>query len=220
MKVAAVIVCAGLGKRIGLPKANIFLAGKPLFFYSFKTFSAISQIKQIILVLQKKHFKVAKRFISDKRIDLVEGAKTRKQSVANGLGKIRNDLDYVLIHDCARPFVKKQIVSKVIRELKEHSAVVPGVKVKDTLKQLRGSLVKKTLNRSNFCSIQTPQGFKKDLIKAAYKRYKRTVFTDSAQLIEKSGKAVKVVEGDSLNFKLTYREDIILARAVEKYGKI
>ncbi|MCF7873966.1 MAG: 2-C-methyl-D-erythritol 4-phosphate cytidylyltransferase [Candidatus Omnitrophica bacterium] len=220
MKVAAVIVCAGFGKRIGEAKATILLTGKPLFYYSLKTFLSINQIKQIILVLQKKHFKLAKKFITSKKIDLVEGAKKRKQSVANGLEKISDDLDYVLIHDCARPFIRKQIVMKVVRELKKHPAVVPGVKVKDTLKQLKGSLVKKTLNRDNLFSIQTPQGFKKDLIKTAYEKYKNSSFTDSAQLIEKNGKTVKVVEGDSLNFKLTYREDIYLAKAVGKYGKI
>ncbi|MCF7873175.1 MAG: 2-C-methyl-D-erythritol 4-phosphate cytidylyltransferase [Candidatus Omnitrophica bacterium] len=220
MKVAAVIVCAGFGKRIGQPKANILLAGKPLFYYSLRTFLGISQIDQVILVLQKKHFKIVRKFISNERINLVEGAKTRKQSVTNGLAKIRDEINYVLIHDCARPFVKKQIILKVIKELKMHSAVIPGIKVKDTLKQVKEGLVKKTLDRNNIYSIQTPQGFKKDLIKALYKKYKRNDFTDSAQLIEKSGKTVKLVEGDSLNFKLTYREDIILARAVKKYGKI
>jgi 2-C-methyl-D-erythritol 4-phosphate cytidylyltransferase len=220
MKVATVIVCAGFGKRIGQPKANILLAGKPLFYYSLRTFLGISQINQVILVLQKKHFKISKKFISDKRVDLIEGAKTRKQSVTNGLAKIRDEINYVLIHDCARPFVKKQIVIKVIKELKRHSAVVLGIKVKDTLKQVRAGVVKKTLDRNNLYSIQTPQGFKKDLIKALYKKYKRNDFTDSAQLIEKNSKIVRLVKGDPLNFKLTYREDIILARAIKKYGKI
>ncbi|MCF7869821.1 MAG: 2-C-methyl-D-erythritol 4-phosphate cytidylyltransferase [Candidatus Omnitrophica bacterium] len=220
MKVAVVIVCAGFGKRIGRPKADILLAGKPLFYYSLKTFLDVSQVNQIILVLQKKHFKIARKFVAEKKVDLVKGAKTRKQSAANGLAKIRNSLNYVLIHDCARPFVKKQIVLKVIKELKKHSAVVPGIKVKDTLKQIKGGLVKKTLDGSNIYSIQTPQGFKKGLIKALYKKYKRNDFTDSSKIFEKNGKTVKLVEGDSLNFKLTYREDIILARAVKKYGKI
>jgi 2-C-methyl-D-erythritol 4-phosphate cytidylyltransferase len=220
MKVAAVIVCAGFGRRIGKAKAGILLEGKPLFYYSLKTFLDISQVNQVILVLQKKHFKIARKFISEERIDLSEGAKTRKQSVANGLAKIRDEINYVLIHDCARPFVKKQIVLKVIKELKKHSAVVPGIKVKDTLKQVEAGVVKKTLNRNNLYSIQTPQGFKKDLIKTLYKKYRGTDFTDSSQLIEKTGKTVKLVKGDSLNFKLTYREDIILARAVKKYGKI
>ncbi|MCF7886791.1 MAG: 2-C-methyl-D-erythritol 4-phosphate cytidylyltransferase [Candidatus Omnitrophica bacterium] len=220
MKVAAVIVCAGFGKRIGQPKANILLAGKPLFYYSLKTFLDISQIDQVILVLQKKHFKIARKFISERRVDLTEGAKTRKQSVANGLAKIRDGLNYVLIHDCARPFVKKQIALKVIKELKKYSAVIPGIKVKDTLKQVKGGMVKKTLDRNNLYSIQTPQGFKKNLIKELYKKYKGTDFTDSSKIFEKNGKTIKLVEGGSLNFKLTYREDIILARAVKKYGKI
>jgi 2-C-methyl-D-erythritol 4-phosphate cytidylyltransferase len=140
--------------------------------------------------------------------------------VLNGLNKIKSNLRYVLIHDCARPFVKKQTVLKVIKGLKEYPAVIPGVRTKDTLKQIEGDLVKKTLKRDDIFSIQTPQGFRKDLIKAAYKKHKRLQMTDSAQLFEKTGHAVKVVEGDLFNFKLTYREDIYLAKAVEKYGKI
>ncbi|MCF7870962.1 MAG: 2-C-methyl-D-erythritol 4-phosphate cytidylyltransferase [Candidatus Omnitrophica bacterium] len=220
MKVGAVIVGAGFGKRIGEAKANIHLADGPLFSYSLKTFLTVSSVKQVVLVLQKKHFKFAKKFISNEEVVLAEGGKTRKQSVLNGLSKIKSGLSHVLIHDCARPFVKKQTVLKVIKELKRYPAVVPGIKIKDTLKQAEAMLVKKTLKRDNIFSIQTPQGFRKDLIEAAYKKHRRLQITDSAQLFEKTGQAVRIVEGDLFNFKLTYREDICLAKAVEKYGKI
>jgi 2-C-methyl-D-erythritol 4-phosphate cytidylyltransferase len=220
MKVGAVIVGAGFGRRMGQAKANISLAGRLLFSYSLETFLTVGSIKQVVLVLQKQHFKFADKFISGRGVVLAEGGKTRKQSVLNGLNKIKSNLRYVLIHDCARPFVKKQTVLKVINGLKEYPAVIPGIKTKDTLKQIEGGVVKKTLERENIFSIQTPQGFRKDLIKAAYKKYQRLQITDSAQFFEKTGHPVKVVEGDLFNFKLTYREDIDLAKAVEKYGKI
>ncbi len=220
MKIGVVIVGAGSGRRLGRPKANLLLGGKPLFYYSLKTFTDIKKIKQVVLVLQKAHFKIAKKFINNKKINLSEGGRTRKESVLNGLDKINQELDYVLIHDCARPFVKKKTILTVIKELKKYPAVVPGIRAKDTLKELKGKRVKKTLKRNNIFSIQTPQGFKKDLIKSAYKKYKGVKATDSARILEENGQVVKVVEGDLLNFKLTYPEDFYIAKLVKKDGKV
>ncbi len=220
MKVAAVIVGAGFGKRIGKAKAAILLEGKPLFYYSLKTFLNCKAIGQVILVLQKKHFKIAKNFIDNKKVTLTAGGQTRKQSVINGLEKVREGIDFILIHDCARPFLKKQLILKVIKELKNYPAVIPGIKVKDTLKQVQKGLVKKTLNRENILSIQTPQGFRKNLLKSEYKKHKHLKITDSAKIFEKAGHPVKIVEGDRLNFKITYKEDIFLAKRIKKYERI
>lgn len=220
MKIAAVIVCAGFGRRVGKSKANILLAGKPLFYYSLKTFLASGKIDEIILVLQKKHFKIARKFIDDKKVILIEGGQTRKDSVINGLNKVKKEIKYVLIHDCARPFLKKELVLKVIGQLKKYSAVIPGIKVTDTLKQANKGLVKKTLKRDDLFFAQTPQGFNKELIKDAYKKYKRVKITDSAKIFEKTGKSIKIVEGDKFNFKITYKEDLVLAKMMKKYGKI
>ncbi len=216
MKVGAVIVCAGQGRRLGQPKAGFLLEGKPLFYYSIKVFLKIAQIKQIVLVLQKKHFKLAERFIKDQKIFLAEGGALRSQSVANGLAKIREELDYVLIHDCARTFINKKIVKSIIDNLKIYPAVIPGLKITDTLKEVRTEKVKKTLKRDSIFSIQTPQGFRKDLIKKAYNNKKRSKVTDSAQLMEKIGQKIKVVEGLRFNFKVTYPQDIQLARKLWK----
>ncbi|MCF7917090.1 MAG: 2-C-methyl-D-erythritol 4-phosphate cytidylyltransferase [Candidatus Omnitrophica bacterium] len=220
MKIAAIIVCAGFGKRLGKPKASILLAGKPLFYYSLKVFLASGKIDEIILVLQKKHFKIAKKFIDSKRVILAEGGQTRKDSVINGLKKIKKEIEYVLIHDGARPFLKKELVLEVIKQLKKYPAVIPGIKVTDTLKQVDRGLVKKTLKRDNIFSIQTPQGFNKELIKNAYKKYRRIKVTDSAKIFAKTGQPIKMVEGDRFNFKLTHKEDLLIAEMIKKYGKI
>lgn len=220
MKVAAVIVGAGFGKRIGKSKASILLEKKPLFYYSLQAFLASGKISQVVLVLQKKHFKIAKKFITGKKVVLAEGGQTRKDSVIKGLERVKKEIKYVLIHDCARPFLKKQLILKVIKELKNYPAVIPGIKVKDTLKQVQKGLVRKTLNRENILSIQTPQGFRKNLLKSEYKKYKHLKITDSAKIFEKAGHPVKIVEGDRLNFKITYQEDIFLAKIIKKYERI
>lgn len=216
MKVAAVIVCAGFGRRLGQPKASFLLGRKPLFYYSLKVFLAIPRIKQVILVLQKKHFEFAQRFISSKKVFLAQGAASRSRSVANGLDKIKDELDYVLIHDCARPFLKKRLALSIIENLKKHPAVVPAQRVSDTLKEVKNQKVERTLRQGNIFSIQTPQGFKKDLIQRVYKAKKKIKAADSAQLVEAAGQKVKVVEADPFNFKITYPQDIRWARKLWK----
>lgn len=219
MKAAAIIVCAGAGRRLGQPKAGFLLEGKPLFYYSLKVFLETAGIKQVVLVLQKKHFQLAKKFIQDSRVTLTEGAKARKQSVECGLAKVKDELGYVLVHDCARPFISKKTVSSLIKNLKECPAVIPGLRTSDTLRQVVNRLAGKTLKRDNIFLIQTPQGFRKDLIKKAYEKTKKAGAADSAQLVIKYGQKVRVIEGDPLNFKITYPKDIHLARNLWKIIK-
>jgi len=218
MTIGVVIVCAGKGRRLGKQdKATLDLGAKPLFWHSIKAFSSISRFKQIVLVLDKRNFKLARKFINKKNILLVEGGKKRKDSVFNGLSALREDVSHVLIHDGARPFVDKLIIIRLLKELKNHEAVICGIKSQDTLKLVKGGLVKKTLNRENIFCVHTPQAFKKNLILKAYKRFKMTNFTDEAQIIELMGKKVKVLEANSRNFKITYPGDISIARAIISY---
>jgi 2-C-methyl-D-erythritol 4-phosphate cytidylyltransferase len=215
MKIGAVIVCAGRGKRLGKDKSILNLKGKPLFWYAVNTFQKIKKIKQIILVLKKSHFKLAKKLVKDKKVFLVEGGKERKDSVYNGLINLKKDIDYVLIHDGARPFVSKELILRIIRNLKKYPAVICGIKTRDTLKIIKNGFVKKTLKREEVFLIQTPQGFKKDLILSAYKLKKKKIY-DDAQVLEIIGKKIKVIEGDIFNFKITYPQDFHLAKVINE----
>ena len=98
-----------------------------------------------------------------------------------------------------------------MKELKKYPAVICGIAAKDTLKRVNKGLVKETLSRDDVYYIQTPQGFRKDDILKAYRKVKQDV-TDDAQLFERMGKKVKIVEGSSLNIKITYPEDVVLAK--------
>lgn len=212
-KVAAVIVCAGKGKRLGKKdKATLKIGSKPIFYPSVSVFRKIKQIKQIILVLRKKNFALAAKYIKQGVI-LVEGGKERRDSVLNGLVKVGKDINYVLVHDGARPFITKELVLKVLKELKKYPAVVPAVAATDTLKLVKKGVVKKTLDRKCIYAVQTPQGFKKDLLLKAYKTVKKKV-TDDAKMIELLNKTVRVIAGDPHNFKITYLQDLKLAKAI------
>ena len=214
-KAAVVIVSAGKGVRLGRgDKASLKLGGEPVFCKSIKIFAQLTQIKQIVLVLQKKNFPLAKRSIDNKKVLLVQGGRQRKDSVFCGLKALGKDIEVVLIHDGARPFISKQTIAKVLKGLQAHDAVVCGVRPPDTVKLLKGSFVAKTLKRKDIFLAHTPQGFKKDLILEAYKNFGRRNLTDDSQLIELMGKKVKVVEEDSLNFKITYPKDLKMAKVI------
>ena len=214
-RVGVIIVSAGKGIRLGVSdKATLNLCGKPLFLHSLRTFRSTKQVKQIILVMRKKHFSLATKKIKDKRIVLVEGGPKRKDSVQKGLAALDKGINYVLIHDGARPFVSKKTILNMLKALKKHPAVICGIRPTDTVKFTKGDSVTKTVNRDGLFLTQTPQGFKKDLIASAYKRLGRKNFTDDAQLIEHLGKPIKVIESDCLNFKITYPSDVKLAKRI------
>ena len=214
-RAAVVIVCAGAGRRLGYKdKATLKLEDRPLFCKSIKAFEKIKQIKQIVLVLQKKNFFLARKYTKGKKVSLALGGKERKDSVYNGLSALDKDIEVVLIHDGARPFVSKKVVTRMLSELKSHDAVICGIRAPDTVKLLKGSFVKKTLKREDIFLAQTPQGFRKDLLLSAYRKFGRRNLTDDSQFIELAGKKVKVIEGDSSNFKITYLKDLKLAKAI------
>ncbi len=219
MRIGAIIVCAGKGRRLGREKASLFLDKKPLFYYSLKAFLETKEIKEIVLVLQKKHFPLAKRFIScfsRKIIKLTEGGRERSDSVYHGLSVLDRETTHVIIHDGARPFVDKEIIKEVMKKLERFDAVICGIESPDTLKVVRKGWVLRTLDRENIFSIQTPQGFfKKTILEAYRRRGKKRVF-DDAQLLERLGKKIKVVRANPLNIKITYPEDILLAKAILK----
>lgn len=231
--VGAVIVSAGSGKRLARgDKAVLNLAGKPLFYRALEVFCSVKAIKEIVLVLRKDNFPLAKKFISSKgckgkRIILVEGGAKRADSVFKGLSALREETDNVLIHDGARPFVSKKLIFNILKELKKYPAVTCGLKCPDTLKLVKQGVIKKTLDRDSVYFIQTPQAFRKKLILKAYKGLKERKpvptaarFTDDAQILEALGKPVRVVAGDILNFKVTYPEDLDLARKLSRTKKV
>jgi len=212
--VGLVIVCAGKGKRLGQDKATIKLKGKPLFYRTYALFKNIKQVKQIVIVLRKEHFAKAGKIINDKRVKFCEGGRERKDSVLNGILALDKSINYVLIHDGARPFTPRNVILNIIKELKKHPAVICGVRSKDTLKSISNGAVVKTLNRNNIFLVQTPQGFKKDTIVKAYTNLKRAKIFDDAGALELMGAKVKIVEGSYSNIKITYSEDVLMAKAM------
>lgn len=240
MKVEAIIPAAGLGLRLkslpaasgaGLPKPLIKLGAKPIIAHTLCALSASNRIKRIAIAVHKDHFdefnEVLKRFPIKKRIDLVPGGATRRDSVENCLKTIESSADVILIHDAVRPFVSKDLITRLLKEAKARPAVICAVPVKATIKQLTvhssqltGVFVEKTLDRENLWEIQTPQVFRKEVLIKAYKKYRDRTVTDDASLVEKLGVRVSVIYGSYFNIKITTSEDLVFAKAILARGYV
>lgn len=226
MFVSAIVVAAGKSKRFGgkVSKAILKLNSKPVIAYSLDVLSEHRKINEIIVVGNAANIKSLRDIIKRNKIrkarDIVLGGKERQDSVSSGLRVINPKADYVLIHDAARPFITKGLVSLVIEEALKSKAAIVGVPVKSTIKKTdQKGCVKETIDRNNLWEIQTPQVFSKDIILKAYKDFSRPKATDDAALVERAGKRVKMVIGAHHNIKITTPEDLIIAKGIAKLWK-
>jgi len=210
---------------MGQPKQFLEIAGKPMVEQTISIFEKADCIDEIILVISPEEIEKAKKFKFKKIKKIVAGGKERQDSVNNGLKELPDDCEIVAIHDGARPFVSVDIIEESVREAKKEGAIVVGVPVKDTIKQLQTSNIKhqnkselqieKTLNRKSLWRAQTPQVFKKEIIVKAYQAgYNRYQVTDDAMLVEKLGIPVKMAMGSYQNIKITTPEDLKLAKGI------
>lgn len=220
--IIAVIPSAGLGKRFGSNKPFVFLDGKPLFIYSLEIFEAIKNVTEIILVMKPEDMKQAEELIEKSGIKkvkkIVPGGRERQDSVYNGLKVIEDKNSIVIVHDAVRPLINIEIVENAIEDLDGFDGVVLAVPIKDTIKEARSMMVKRTLKRENLWAVQTPQIFPYRVIMDAYiKAMKEKYYsTDDSALIEFCGGKVKIVMGSYKNIKITTPEDISIAEILLK----
>lgn len=223
----AVVLAAGSGKRMGskTKKQYMLIDGKPVIYYSLKTFQD-SFIDEIVLVVSPGDTRFCQEEIVEKYgfykvRHIVEGGKERYHSVAAGLNSV-SDFDYVFIHDGARPMVTAEILDRSLACVRQYGACVAGVPVKDTIKIAdEEGKIAATPNRNFMWAVQTPQVFFYPLIKEAYALLlsreeelsaSGVAVTDDAMVVETlTGRAVKLVEGSYKNIKITTPEDIQIA---------
>ncbi len=215
--VTAIIVAAGMGRRMGsaLPKQFLPLSGIPLAAHSLQAFQGHDQIDRMVLVLPQIPPRSLDTSDYSKLTATVEGGDSRQASVAQGLAAVE-DSDWVLIHDAARPLVSEQLIRSVLEAAKEFGAAVPACRVGDTLKKVNGQVVAGTLPREELIQVQTPQAFRTSLAREAHEAARRDGFlgTDDAQLVERLGRTVVWVEGSPINLKVTTEDDLLLAAAL------
>ncbi|MDD5155591.1 MAG: 2-C-methyl-D-erythritol 4-phosphate cytidylyltransferase, partial [Candidatus Omnitrophica bacterium] len=234
MHVTAIVLAAGKGSRFnpGVSKPLFRIGSKPILIYSLLALNRHPYIKDIIVAVNPLNKKNVIRKIKEYRItkvkDVVLGGLRRQDSVRKGLKALDPSADYVLIHDAARPFIDKNIISSVIKAAKKYGSAISGVPVSFTVKQAKriegsnpavAALVNKTIKRSNLWEIQTPQVFKTGLILRAYKKFGNHDVTDDSSLVEKIGKKVGIVRGSHFNIKITTPQDAFIASGILKNKK-
>jgi 2-C-methyl-D-erythritol 4-phosphate cytidylyltransferase len=224
MKTYVIIPSGGLGKRTNspLPKQYLQFAGKELIAYTLQVFQSSKHVDEIVVAAQNSFFplleSIKQNFSLTKFTCLVEGGEERQHSVYNALKSLKaEEEDIVVIHDAVRPLLTKEILYDSIQTAKQFGAAVVAQKAKDTL--IRGSeKVLDYVDRSEFYYAQTPQVFRYKIIMDAMKKAKAENFigTDESMLVHRAGYEVKIVNGSSLNFKITTDEDIHILSMILK----
>jgi 2-C-methyl-D-erythritol 4-phosphate cytidylyltransferase len=220
MKLYAVIVAGGSGKRMGaeIPKQYLELAGKPVLMHTLERFKAFDESIEIITVLPENQLRywgdIQKKYSFNIPHTLVKGGKARFFSVRSGLQFV-DVPGLVAIHDGVRPFVSVDTIKRCFKEAEKSGNAIPVIPPSDTLRIIneQGST---PLNRLMIRQVQTPQVFSAELIKNAYRQEYLPEFTDDATVLEKTGVKINLVEGNRENIKITNPEDLIISAALLK----
>ena len=227
--VTVIFPAAGQGRRMkaGINKAFLELAGVPMLVRTLLKFSECDAVARLIVVVASDEVTPIEQALGAvnglKPYVVTAGGSERQYSVRNGLGMLDADADVVLVHDAARPMVSMDTIEGVIREARTGGAAIAAVREKNTVKVVGpDGVVKKTPNRAELWEIQTPQGFRRDIIIEAYQKAMQDGFvgTDDASLVERLGIPVRVVESDYRNIKVTTPEDLLVAEAFLREGSL
>lgn len=211
-RIAAVVVAAGSGLRFGKPKQLELLGGVPIYQRVIQIFKDVNAIDEIVLVHSSD---LANEPLGQLGVHPVTGGATRQASVSLGVAKARElGCTYVLVHDAARALVSTQTIVRVAAATIEHGAAIAACRVVDTLKQVEGETIVRTIPREDLWRAQTPQGCRIADLERALSAADETSFTDEAQALESIGIPVRVVESSELNFKITFPEDLNRARRI------
>ncbi len=218
--VNAIITAAGSGSRmgIGITKQFLKVGDMTILERTIRKIINSKYIDRIALVIRKDEEKdiceLIKSIDSKKTITLTFGGDSREESTFNGIKALDKNTDIVLMHDGARPFVKTELIDRMIETTDNHQAIICAVPAKDTIKVITHDMkVRSTPERSRLYMVQTPQIFDYKLILKAYEsvNYASPKITDDASLVEAIGEEVYVHSGDYNNIKITTDEDLKLA---------
>ena len=218
MKQYAVIVAGGSGSRMGggIPKQFRSLNGRPMLWYSLKAFHDENPSTELILVLPEDFISLWNDYfltLSERERyphKIAIGGDSRSESVKNGLALIDDRDSLVAVHDGARPMVKSEIISEGWRAAEIHDAAIPVVQVVDSLRMIteEGS---RSVDRSKFVAVQTPQVFKTEMLIKAYDFACGKTFSDDASVMENYGCPVALFPGSEDNMKVTNPKDLSIA---------
>ena len=213
----AVIVAAGSASRMGgIDKVMAPLNGEPMIARTVRAFQNCDAISEIVVVTREDLILPITSLCAqmDKVQAVVAGGSSRQESVHLGLNALSDKCKLVAIHDGARPLISWQVIDRVVRAANTYGAAAPAIPVKDTIKVVQGGVVKETPDRASLQAVQTPQVFDFDILRGALKKAKQdgAQVTDDCSAVERMGMAVKIVEGEERNLKVTTPLDLKIAQ--------
>ena len=215
MKNYAIIVAGGTGSRMKteIPKQFLLLNGLPVAMHTINAFYNSSLKPQILLVLNKSFHAYWEALCITHQFKLphtlIAGGEQRFDSVRNAIESITEE-GVIAIHDAVRPIVSDELIMRCFEGAITHGNAIPVIGSRDSLRQKQGTSTI-AINREEIVIVQTPQVFKSDVLKEAYKQPFDIHFTDDASAVEKAGKTIHTVEGDFKNIKITFPEDLEVA---------
>jgi 2-C-methyl-D-erythritol 4-phosphate cytidylyltransferase len=216
---SAIIVAAGSGTRFGseIPKQFLEINGKPIVSHSISAFENAVTINEIILVVSDADMERASQllpqFNSEKLSSIVPGGAARSQSVKNGFSFVKAR-GVIAVHDAARPMVMPEDIDRVVARANDVGAACLTLPVTDTIKEISGDKITKTVDREYLRRAATPQAFRYHILERALDISHNVNATDECFLVEMLGMDVAFVDGSTQNIKITYPEDLLFADAV------
>ena len=222
-KFAVIVAAAGRSSRFGSQsprEKKVFreLHGRPVWLRSVEAFVDRSDVAQTIVVVSPDDLEWFKEKYAPNLgfldLEIVAGGAERADSVMNALARVQSDIDFVAIHDAARPLVVKQWIDEVFQAAETHGAAIPATAISSTLKRVDGESIVETVPRERLFAAQTPQVFRRELILEAYAKRGDYEATDESSLVERLGHSVRVVKGAPMNIKITTQEDLKIAGAL------
>jgi len=222
MKKYAVIVAGGSGARMGssVPKQFLLLRGKPVLWHTLTVFLAAYDDLELILVLPAAHLEAGRELAGSlsggARVRVTAGGPTRWHSVSKGLELVEEDA-LVAVHDGVRCLVSVELIRRCFGQAERLGSAIPTVGCKDSVRVIRGE-GSEAVDRDLVRLVQTPQVFRAPILLQAFRAGYRESFTDETMVVEASGAAVHLAEGDPSNIKITTPLDLILAEKILEMG--
>ena len=221
---AVILPAAGKSQRFKdehYKKPFVNLAGRAVWIQAAEKFLSRDDCKQVIVVIAPEDREDFNRKfganVAILGVEVCDGGAQRVDSVAAALARVKEDIDFIAVHDAARPCIATPWIDKVFAAAEKHAAAILAVPVTDTLKRIEsGNRIAETATRANLWQAQTPQVFRRELLLDAYAKRGSEPVTDDAELVERVGHAVHVVYGSTRNIKITTKDDLRLAEQILK----
>lgn len=227
-KFAVIMPAAGASSRFGdahYKKPFALLGGKAVWLHSAERFMQRSDVSQFLIAVSPEDREFFERKYGASAamlgVSLVDGGADRASSVANALSQVQDDVDFVCVHDAARPCLAAEWIEAIFAAAERHDAVIFGQPLHATVKRVDPSgCISETVPREGLHAAQTPQVFRRELLQRAHAERGDFAATDDAQLVERLGEPVQVLAGSPINFKITTQEDLRFAeQAVQALPK-